>query len=162
MPRLVDVMGKKFGRLTAIERVENSRNGASRWRCMCDCGKESIVRGSFLSSGHTTSCGCFYEEKIILHRKTETPEWKAWNNMIQRCQNPKNKSYPHYGGRGITVCARWLDSFVNFYADMGPKPTPAHSIERKENDGNYNPSNCCWTTQSEQLKNQRRSIKNKK
>ena len=122
----------------------------SWWKCKCDCGTEKILQRSNITCGRTTSCGC---NKYKTHGKSFAPEYIAWAGMIQRCNNPKAPHYFNYGERGITVCDRWLHSFEDFYADMGDRPSDGHSIERKDVNGNYEPSNCVWATRFEQQRN---------
>lgn len=120
------------------------------------------MRGS-LRSGHTQSCGCYFlevcHERNLTHGATRegrfSPEYQSWVGMIARCENPRKQHWAHYGGRGIRVCARWRKSFEAFFADMGRKPAPNHSIDRIDVDGNYEPGNCRWATQAEQIKNRR-------
>lgn len=158
-----DLTGMKFHRLTVLGRAVQHGKGPVKWFCRCDCNHELIVEGYQLTTGGTKSCGCLRIESFVAmntrHGMCKSPEYNSWDAMIQRCRNPLGKNYHHYGGRGITVCERWLSSFENFYADMGPKPTPKHSIDRINNDGNYEPGNCRWATQSEQNFNKRRSLK---
>jgi hypothetical protein len=160
-----DITGQKFGRLTAIKRLGSSKRGQSIWLCRCDCGKIKEIVLTRLS--RVKSCGCLLREMHINgnanfrhgHWKNSkpTPEHNAWVRMRQRCYNENRDNYRYYGGRGITVCERWRSSFENFFADMGPRPSPAHSIDRINNDGDYEPSNCRWATRSEQMKNTHRS-----
>jgi hypothetical protein len=150
----INLSGKQFGRWTVLRYA-----GDGRWLCRCECGKEKSVPGFYLRRGDSTSCGCFATELLVkrskTHGKRHTPEWDCWSAMRQRCFNPKAKAYPDYGARGITVCDRWKDSFENFLADMGPRPGEGYSIERKDNDGNYEPGNCRWAKDIEQEHNKR-------
>jgi hypothetical protein len=117
-----------------------------------------------LKRGWTQSCGCLQKDRAkdnAKHGKTGSPEYHAWSAMIQRCTNPKTKQYKDYGGRGIRVCQKWKCSFESFYADMGPRPSKAHSIDRKDNDGNYEPGNCRWATEREQKMNTRQNVRYK-
>jgi hypothetical protein len=172
-----DLTGRRFGRLTVTARAVNSNTGKHRWFCECDCGKEVVVFGGALRSGNTQSCGCFRREKSSrnstsaaarekigtansTHRASATAEYRAWGNMKSRCYNPRVGCYPYYGGRGIRVCEQWLDNFENFLADVGPRPSPLHSIDRFPNgDGNYEPENVRWATKAEQTNNVRRNTK---
>lgn len=141
--------GQRFGRLSVIQFIPSER----KYSCQCDCGKITKVFTGHLTDGTTKSCGClrkeFYKGKVW---KSRTPEYLVWRSMLQRCGNPNTRVFPRYGGRGISVCERWLD-FDNFISDMGPRPSPQHSIERRDNDDGYSPKNCCWATALEQNRN---------
>jgi len=166
--RLKDLTGQKFGRLSVIERSGSTKSGGNAtWSCICDCGRTTTVESNTLRRGDTVSCGCWRKE-ILLHTKhgesacgtgtRPTTEYTCWVNMRLRCFNPNDQHWADYGGRGITVCERWRDSFENFLVDMGRKPTSAHSIDRwPNNDGNYELSNCRWATQKEQASNRRKA-----
>lgn len=159
MPAFIDISGKKFARVTAISRSAN-RIGISHWKCVCDCGNEFIVSGKSLKSGNTKSCGCLKKEKLIENGKLKkhglsgSETYHTWRAMKARCYNKKTESFKNYGGRGITVCDEWRNSFQCFYDDMGRVPK-GKSIDRIDNNGNYNPSNCKYSTCKEQLNNTR-------
>lgn len=156
--RKIDLTGKIFTKLTAIREVGRSRHGNVLWECSCCCGTIVTVRSCDLKSGNTKSCGCHNKEtrlkNSVTHGKSKTPEYRTWKSMRQRCESKNNSGYHKYGARGIGVCSRW-SRFENFYLDMGEKPTPNHSIERINNDGDYRPGNCKWATKTEQVRNQR-------
>lgn len=151
-------IGMVFNFLTVFQKGEPSKAGHPQWGCLCICGKPTTKRQSQLIAGTTTSCGCMREgnrlPKITKHGWYGTPEYSAWSSMKKRCFNYADKNYQNYGGRGIKVCDRWL-KFENFIADMGKRPSPEHSLERVNNDGNYEPSNCKWATRTEQGRNRR-------
>jgi hypothetical protein len=153
MPPFIDLTDRRFGRLTVLRRIGTTSYGQPQWLCRCDCGKETTPMGNSLRSGLTTSCGCLRLETVTEHGETGSPEFTVWQMMIQRCENPKTKSYPRYGGRGITVCDRWRESFAAFLEDMGKRPSAAHTLERGDNDQGYNPENCRWATPLEQGRN---------
>jgi hypothetical protein len=156
---------KKFGRLLVVARALNDKHARSRWHCICDCGVTMITLGSSLRNAHTKSCGCLQREIMIdraTHRKTKSPEYHAWDSMKRRCLNPQHPSFKNYGGRGIRVCKRWLNSFENFYKDMGQRPNPLMSLERKRNNSHYTPSNCKWATRKEQQNNRRNTKRREK
>jgi hypothetical protein len=155
MGKRLELVGKRYNRIT-VSSFHGVRCNKSLWNCVCDCGKELIVQGSHLIDGHTQSCGCLNKERTseasIVHGLTGSSEYGAWSRMKDRCFNKNNPDYSRYGGRGITVCDRWKDSFENFYEDMGSCPEGT-SLDRIDNNGNYEPANCRWATQLTQMNN---------
>ncbi len=123
------------------------------WKCRCKCGTERAVLGMHLSRGKSTSCGC----QAGTHRLSKSSEFFIWNQMIARCHRPKTNGYWAYGGRGIAVCERWRSSFIDFYRDVGPRPSRLHTLDRLKVDGHYEPGNVRWATKAEQMQNQRRT-----
>lgn len=165
MSKLIDLTGQKFGRLTVIERAEKPchvHDAAAYWKCRCDCGKEKIVSGKNLMYGKSLSCGCLSKEvarKLHLkHKAHNTSLYNRWTNMKHRCLNPNNTSYKYYGGRGITVCEEWRNDFQAFYDYVSKLPhfgEKGYSLDRINNDGNYEPGNVRWATAKEQANNRR-------
>lgn len=167
-----ELVGQRFGRLTVAARTTSSLVGKAMWVCRCDCGGEKVTNTHHLRSGNTTSCGCVQRERAseanrvrIRHGHTRdngkggratSPEYRSWKAMLERCRNPNAPNYHLYGGRGITVCDRWLgrDGFVNFLADMGARPKGT-SLDRINTDGDYEPGNCRWADAKTQSTNRR-------
>lgn len=150
--RARDFSGQKFGKLTAIKPIEYNRHKQIVWHCQCDCGNTKDAVGSEIAKGNIRSCGCLGRHGHS-SRKNRSPTYSSWLSMISRCTNPRDPQYHHYGGRGITVCERWR-KFENFLADMGERPKGT-SIDRIDGSGNYERSNCKWSTPKEQAQNRR-------
>jgi hypothetical protein len=165
MHRRIDMVGKRYGLFVVVAFNSVDRHGSARYLCKCDCGVEKVVYGKNLRNGCVSHCGCSHNNFKHGHRsnlpdgqKISTKTYRCWTGIKSRCYNPHRKSYENYGGRGITVCQRWLESFEAFLEDMGEPPTPEHSIDRIVNDGNYEPGNCRWATAIEQAKNKRSAL----
>ncbi len=164
-PLKKDLTGKRFARLTVLSlhgSVQRDETHSDRfWLCRCDCGNEVRVPTDNLTTGNTRSCGCLQIDGLVERRRTHgasrTPEYRAWCQLKRRCLVSDSEDYQLYGGRGIKVCDRWLHSFENFLADIGPRPRPGYSVERENTNGDYEPENCRWATQREQCQNQRRN-----
>ena len=160
----IDLTGMRFERLNILcEIKERSKSKKVIWQCKCDCGRETFVSSAHLISGHTRSCGCIQREAVksldnSTHKDSKSATYYTWNSMKSRCYNPKNDSYYRYGGRGIQVCDRWLNSYENFLEDMGHKPDEC-SLDRINNDGNYDPTNCRWATIYEQANNMSNNVR---
>ena len=157
------VGGEVFARLT-LTSFSHKQKGQHYWNCVCICGKEAKIRRSSLLAGTTTSCGCRNQEVRghkthgESHGKNKTLEWNSWLSMIQRCENPRAKEYPCYGGRGIKIDPKWRASYAAFLEDMGRRPTPEHTLDRIDVNGNYEPGNCRWSDWKGQGRNRRNNI----
>lgn len=156
-----DLTGQRFNKLTALRR--HSQRQASRtwvWECRCDCGQLSYADVGQLRAGSLKSCGCHRRENArrqhTTHGMTKTRTYITWKSMIARCENASSPDFKHYGGRGITVCARWK-TFENFLVDMGERPTDM-TLDRRDTDGNYEATNCKWSTAKEQANNRRNNV----
>jgi hypothetical protein len=163
------IENKRFGRLVAlwhshtnIDQYKKSKNYRKYFKCICDCNQLTIVERNSLVSGNTKSCGCLEKETVkkvnTKHGKSKTREHNIWSGLKQRCLNKKNNHYKNYGARGILISQKWLYSFESFILDVGIAPSKNHSLDRINNDGNYEPGNCRWATREEQNNNSRRTI----
>lgn len=172
-----DMVGQRYGRLAVVS-VDTARvfqYGKNKpipyLVCKCDCGNTKSIIATSLKRSLTLSCGCLRNERIRATRTTHgqsttvkgrqkvSKEYKAWSHMLGRCYNQNDSKYHVYGGRGVNVCSRWRESFENFYADVGPAPSRAHSLDRRDVDGNYEPGNVRWATALEQAYNKQDTVK---
>lgn len=154
MNHAIDRTGQVFGELTVVSRETNDKHNKAQWLCTCTCGQQTIVGSNALVKGNTRSCG--HLRRATIHGMEGTRTYTSWESMIQRCTNPRTYSYRNYGARGISVCAEWRE-FATFYRDMGTRPD-GRTLDRIDNEGNYEASNCRWATPSEQAKNKRKKI----
>lgn len=165
MPRFRNLTGQRFGRLkaTAPKRVQRNSRTRIYWRCVCDCGRSTLVAASNLTNGNVRSCGCLPIPGNFKHGHARKgairPEYHVWQGIKKRCMNRHANNWKDYGKRGIAVCKRWLQSFDNFWKDMGPRPSPQHTLGRLNNDGDYKKSNCAWQLPEEQANNTRRNVR---
>jgi len=157
--RIIDLTGQRFTRLVVVGRAPNKseKDTNARWHCRCDCGRMCIAYGQDLRREKFKSCGCLNAERIYKHGQSRTKEYRTWLTMRQRCENPMNGAYKQYGGAGVTVCERWM-SYEAFREDMGPAPTPRHTIDRIDGTKGYEPGNCRWATYAEQNRNLKRNV----
>lgn len=159
----IDLSGKRAGRLLVQSRDGSTSDGRAKWLCRCDCGNEVSVDGRNLRQGLTTSCGCFHKEVLrernLSHGMSSSSTYGSYHAMKNRCLNENQEAFPRYGGAGVHICSRWLDSFENFLADMGEKPSDDHTLDRFPNvNGGYEPGNCRWATRAEQNRNKRGQV----
>lgn len=160
MPKALTLeSGQRFGRLTVTGATRLSQDARIVFEVKCDCGETRWLRAVALKVGNSTSCGCFHREQLSLrgatHRQTKTPEYEIWSTAKARCFRKTSRDYKDYGGRGISMCEEWRDSFKAFIRDIGKRPSPELTLDRINNDGNYEPGNVRWATRLVQSNNQR-------
>jgi hypothetical protein len=160
MTRLIDLSGQRFGRLTVQHRVGDA--SPVYWECLCDCGLSNTVQGGHLKNGNVNSCGCLARqrtsERSKKHGMHSSPEYKAWQQLKERCLNPKGKDFHRYGARGISVFPAWIDSFDDFFNHVGEKPLDCKSLDRIDNNKGYEPGNVRWATSAQQSRNTRSNV----
>jgi len=163
MSRIVDLTGRRFGRLVVLYESEERKGGRLTWHCRCNCGNEVDIIGRNLTSGHTKSCGCYNRERAaevhtvhgMSRKRKQHPIYWTWRAMLQRCEKPNSKQYKDYGGRGIAVCDEWHDAQVFIGWALASGWQKGLTLDRIDNDGNYEPSNCHWVTRKENNRNKR-------
>lgn len=157
--RVKDLTGRVFGLLTVLRYAGEGPHKAALWVCKCDCGNEHVTLGTTLTRGHIRSCGCYRRHNMrrvaTSHGMASSSEYGIWLGVKKRTGDKNNPAFARYGGRGITMCDRWRDSFEIFYKDMGARPTNRHTLERKDNSMGYAPENCEWATYKTQARNRR-------
>jgi|ERR1035437_407983 hypothetical protein len=156
MGKIKDILGLKVGMLTVIKYAGKNKDHHALWTCLCECGNTKDVLSRMLCNGQPNSCGCHTAQ--VTHGMSHTKEHRAWAAMRNRCYNTNNKRFRYYGGRGITVCDRWKDSFENFLEDMGLCPDKRMSVDRIDNSKNYTQENCHWATWTEQSRNRSNTV----
>jgi len=158
----IDLTGMRFGRLVVLSKLKKRAYSSAftQWKCRCDCGNEKVIVSASLRRGASQSCGCLrnYVQPRLIHGRSNISTYFCWKSMIRRCskEGQNDKGYKNYGGRGIKVCKRWL-KFENFLEDMGEAPKGL-TLDRKNNNGNYNKHNCRWATMTQQIHNRRKRI----
>lgn len=159
MSKKENLIDRKFGRLLVVgESAKKGKSGNCIWICLCECGNLKEVMAPFLKNGNIKSCGCLAIESRINHGMSRTITYSSWYSMKNRCTNPESDNYKNYGGRGISVCERWIDSLDLFVQDMGHRPSIKHTLDRIDNDGDYEPRNCRWAIGYTQRRNRRDNV----